>query len=317
MADIQRIRTQFLADYDDGPIQFKAGDIFALAESYARSLPSERVKLLGTPAGNEPAWGGGAITANAIANTLESAAATDPTNLARVQSSVSKGFVITDAAGNKILPGQATYSPYTADKLLNSSGGMDTSAGWSTSEFISCTPGTTYYVSKARFVAWFNISKALIPSLVDIPLASPPTTLIAPPGAVYFKYTVKTTDIPAFRWNPGIAENAIGNYKLNDDVKLPAIRSILIGWFKSEAYQITSDIVYNAGGKIDTTTPATIEWPNGATGQLYVYYNGDWTVNIVSASYVGDGVRLWVNQPSITYSGGNPFKVPKCTVTAG
>lgn len=92
MADIQRIRTQFLADFDDGPIQFKAGDIFALAEDYARSLPPERVKLLGTPAGDEPAWGGGAsatVTADSLADTLEDAATTDPASLARISASVS------------------------------------------------------------------------------------------------------------------------------------------------------------------------------------------------------------------------------------
>lgn len=96
MADIQRIRTQFLADFDDGPIQFKAGDIFALAEDYAHSLPPERVKLLGTPAGDEPAWGGGApatVTADSLADTLEDAATTDPASLARISASVSGGLI--------------------------------------------------------------------------------------------------------------------------------------------------------------------------------------------------------------------------------
>ena len=221
------------------------------------------------------------------------------------------------ANGNPLLPGKAISTSYTSNTAIQSDGTTAASAGWSTGEMQAAVGGMTYYVDKIRFLAWYTITKTFI-SLVDIADGAAAQTVVAPDNAAYAKFTVKAANTGAAMFNPGAAANRINNIVLGNEAKIPALRAQLIAWAKAEAYQITSPITYNAGGKIDTTGTVNIEWPNGATGQIKIFYNADWTIQYYYLTYEGDGVRQYITQPTITYNGSQqPITVPRLTVSAG
>lgn len=221
------------------------------------------------------------------------------------------------ANGSPLLPGKAISTSYTSNTAIQPDGTSAASAGWSTGELQAVQGGMTYYVDKIRFLAWYTITKTFI-SLVDIADGAAAQTVIAPNNAAYAKFTVKATNTSTAFFNPGSAANKINNVVLGLEARLPALRSHLIAWTKSEAYQITSTITYNAGGKVDTTGTVNILWPNGATGQIKIFYNADWTVRYYYLTYENDGQRHYITQPTITYNGSQqPTSVPALTVSAG
>lgn len=189
--------------------------------------------------------------------------------------------------------------------ILSVDGSIFPSSGWRTTDFIPISELTTYTISPVRFLAFYNSSKVMLGTRVDLNNQSYTTT--SPSGAAFMRVTAPE--------NANLIANAgstlavpITHIRAFEKTLIPELFAALRGWMRSESFTITSTVTYGSNGR--PVSPLNIVWPNGATGALSITYNADGTVSEMTATHILDGLSTTVKQPAITYANGVATKIP-------
>lgn len=231
--------------------------------------------------------------------------------------------VVADIANNRQY-GEDTYLKQKDSKLettnlvksavsgyiINVDGSIFPSSGWRTTDFIPISELTTYTISPVRFLAFYNSSKVMIGTRVDLNNQS--YTVTSPAGAAFMRVTALE--------NANLIANAgstlavpVTHIRAFEKTLIPELFAALRGWMRSESFTVTSTITYGSNGR--PVSPLNIIWPNGATGALSITYNADGTVSETTATHILDGLTTTVKQPAITYANGVVTQVPAVLIS--
>ena len=201
---------------------------------------------------------------------------------------------------------------FVADRVLNSSGGVDTSASWNTTGFLEIPPNTEISIKEARYFAQYDTNKNFISGTLNNNTSSGNITLTTNANTRFFRMTAYSTKVNLAMVEIGSSVTAYEDYKVTvvkrkydnaplkfaplmnetaaSDLEPFTLQSRLRDYILSESFTISS-ATYTDG---IINSPILVKYPDEATGTLTITRNTDLAVTKIVATHIKSGVTTTV-----------------------
>ena len=201
---------------------------------------------------------------------------------------------------------------FVADRVLNPSGGHETSASWSTTGFLEIPPNTEISIKEARFFAQYDANKNFISGTFNDNTSLGNITLTTNANTRFFRMTTFYTRVNLAMVEIGSSVTAYENYKvtvvkrkydnaplkfaplMNEtaaaDLEPFTLQSRLRDYILGESFTISS-ATYTDG---IINSPISVNYPDGATGTLTITRNANMAVTKIVATHIKGSVTTSV-----------------------